>query len=254
MQVKCKVVLIMTKKISLATYLAHAGICSRRKADGLVRQGLVTLNGEVVCEPGTPVLQNDLVCYLGKLVQLETKTYILLNKPAGYLSSVSDKEHGRKTVIDLVQGACQQRLYPVGRLDYQTTGLIVMTNDGDFAQRLAHPSYEVIKVYQATLNRALKNIDLEKIYRGLMLEDGFMQVDDIFYTYDQNDYQITVVIHSGKKRVVRRLFEQVGYKVIALDRVEYAGLTKQDLMVGQWRFLTSLEIANLGVKKIIKKA
>jgi 23S rRNA pseudouridine2605 synthase len=235
----------MSKKISLATYLAHAGICSRRKADGLVRQGLVTLNGQVVCEPGTPVLPQDLVCYAGQLVKLESKIYILLNKPAGYLSAVSDDEHGRKTVLDLVEGACDERLYPVGRLDYQTTGLIVLTNDGDFAQRLAHPSYEVVKIYQAILNRDLKTSDLNAIYNGVPLEDGFMQVDDIFYANQHDDRNIIVVIHSGKKRVVRRLFEHVGYEVLALDRVQYAGLTKQDLKVGQWRFLTPQEVANL---------
>lgn len=235
----------MHKKISLATYLAHAGICSRRKADGLVRQGLVSLNGKIVQEPATPVLPQDQVCYQGKLIKLESKIYILLNKPAGYLSSVSDQEHGRKTVIDLVQNACKERLYPVGRLDYQTTGLILITNDGDFAQKLAHPSYEIIKVYQATLNCDFRTSDLNEIRKGVQLEDGFMRVDDIFYANQNNDRNIMVVIHSGKKRIVRRLFEHVGYKVIALDRVEYAGLTKQGLKVGAWRFLTSQEIENL---------
>ena len=235
----------MSKKISLATYLAHAGICSRRKADGLVRQGQVSLNDKIIYEPGTPVLPQDLVYYQGKLVRPEPKIYILLNKPAGYLSAVSDEKHGRKTVLDLVQGACSERLYPVGRLDYQTTGLIVITNDGDFAQRLAHPSYEIIKIYQATLNHDFKTQDLNQIRKGVQLEDGFMRVDDIFYANKYSDRDITVVIHSGKKRVVRRLFEHVGYKVVALDRVEYAGLTKQGLKVGQWRFLTNQEIANL---------
>lgn len=238
----------MSKKISLATYLAHAGICSRRKADGLVREGKVKLNGQIVQEPGTPVLPNDLVHYRDELIQVQAKKYILLNKPAGYLSAVSDEPHGRKTVLDLVQGVCQERLYPVGRLDYHTTGLIVITNDGDFAQRLAHPSYEVVKIYQATLDHNFKTADLNQILNGVPLDDGFMQVDDIFYANEQDDRNIVVVIHSGKKRVVRRLFEYVGYEVVALDRVEYAGLTKDGLKVGQWRFLTSQEISNL--KKI----
>lgn len=248
MQAKCEDDLVMSKKISLATYLAHAGICSRRKADGLVRQGLVSLNGKIIQEPGTPVLPQDRVCYQGKLVKLEPKIYILLNKPAGYLSTVSDQEHGRKTVIDLVQDACTERLYPVGRLDYQTTGLLVITNDGDFAQRLAHPSYEVVKIYQATLNRDFHVSDLNELRKGVMLEDGFMQVDDLFYANSSDDRNIIVVIHSGKKRIVRRLFEYLGYKVVALDRIQYAGLTKQGLALGKWRFLTSQEIMNL--KKI----
>lgn len=235
----------MSKKISLATYLAHAGICSRRKADALVRAGLVSLNGVVTKEPGVSVIAGDQVFYQGQMVAPEAKVYLLLNKPLGYLSAVSDEAQGRKTVIDLVKGACDERLYPVGRLDYQTTGLIVLTNDGDFAHQLAHPSYEITKIYRATLNRDLMFKDLNYIKDGVPLEDGFMQVDDIFYSNKHNDKDITVIIHSGKKRIVRRLFEYLGYEVLALDRIEYAGLSKQGLAVGKWRFLTSEEIAKL---------
>lgn len=252
----------MHKKKSLGTFLAHAGVCSRRNADLIVRRGLITLNGLVVQEPGTPVQPTDKVVYQGKLVVLEQKVYILLNKPAGYLSAVSDEERGRKTVIDLVQNACQERLYPVGRLDYQTTGLILLTNDGDFAQRLAHPKYEVTKTYRATLNTNLKQSDLTRLKNGVLLEDGPMRVDDIYYdqaitnnkeTNKNNnqlnnnlDYKnIVVKIHSGKNRIVRRLFEHFGYLVVKLDRINYAGLTKQGLKVGSWRFLTDNEVAKI---------
>lgn len=238
----------MHKKKSLGTFLAHAGICSRRNADAIVRCGLVTLNGLVVREPGTPVQPTDQVVYQGKLVVLEQKIYILLNKPIDYLSAVSDQEHGRKTVIDLVQHACQERLYPVGRLDYKTTGLILLTNDGDFAQRLAHPKYEVTKTYRATLNTNLKQNDLNRLKKGVLLADGLMQPDDIDYDKINNnlDYKnIIVKIHSGKNRIVRRLFEHLGYHVASLDRINYAGLTKQGLKVGSWRFLTSAEITKI---------
>lgn len=236
----------MTKKISLATYLAHAGICSRRKADVLVRQGQVVLNGQIMLEPGMPVLPGDQVFYQNKLITIESKVYILLNKPVNYLSAVSDLKHGRKTVVDLVKNACQERLYPVGRLDYQTTGLLLLTNDGDFAQKLAHPKYEVIKIYSATLNADFRFQDLGKLKSGIDLEDGFMQVDDAYYDPNNRNYKVVhVVIHSGKNRIVRRLFEHLGYQVLALDRIYYAGLSKGNLKVGQWRYLTSLEVSNL---------
>lgn len=236
----------MHKKISLGTYLAHAGICSRRKADTLVRRGLVQLNGEVVKEPGLEVKKDDVVLYQGQPVKSERKVYVLLNKPLDCLSAVDDEDFGRKTVVDLVKNVCPQRLYPVGRLDYRTTGLIVLTNDGDFAQRLAHPRYEVTKIYKATLNSNLKQTDLTRIKRGVILDDGPMVVDDIAYDTASNDKkQVIVTIHSGKKRVIRRLFQYVGYRVVALDRINYAGLTKQGLKVGQWRLLSNNEINQL---------
>jgi len=236
----------MSKKISLGTYLAHAGICSRRAADVLVRQGQVKLNQQVVLEPGLAVLPGDQVFYQNKLVSIEPKVYILLNKPLNYLSAASDLKHGRKTVIDLVKNACQARLYPVGRLDYQTTGLIILTNDGDFAQKLAHPKYEVTKIYCVTLNINFHVEDLALLKAGLELEDGFMQVDDIYYDTLKRDCKVVhVVIHSGKNRIVRRLFEHLGYHVIALDRIAYAGLNQQDLAVGKWRFLSPSELTAL---------
>lgn len=236
----------MHKKISLGTYLAHAGICSRRNADTIVRQGLVTLNGKVTKEPGMPVLPGDRIFYKNKLVQLEKKVYVLLNKPLDYISAVSDEGFGRKTVIDLVKNACNERLYPVGRLDYQTTGLILLTNDGDFAQKLAHPRYEVTKIYRVTLNTNFKHSDLTRLKNGILLEDGPMVVDDIFFEHStQNQKTVNVVIHSGKNRIVRRIFQHIGYRVIALDRINYAGITKRGLKVGQWRFLTSQEVLQL---------
>ena len=238
----------MLKKISLGTYLAHAGICSRRNADTIVRQGLVTLNGVIIKEPGMQVLEKDIVLYCGKPVELEKKVYILLNKPSDYLSAVVDTEYNRKTVIDLVKNACKERLYPIGRLDYKTTGLIVVTNDGDFAQKLAHPSYEVTKIYRVTLSHNFKHSDLTRIKNGILLEDGPITVDDIFYD-NLGDYKnIIVVLHSGKNRIVRRIFEYAGYRVIALDRINYAGLTKRGLKLGQWRFLNDSEIQKMMIR------
>jgi 23S rRNA pseudouridine2605 synthase len=239
----------MSKKVSLGTYLAHAGICSRRKADLLVRQGLVCLNHQIVLDPGMPVLSGDQVLYQNKLVLLESKIYILLNKPLNYLSAVSDLKHGRPTVIDLVKHACKERLYPVGRLDYQTTGLLLLTNDGDFAHKLAHPKYEVIKIYSVTLNVNFKLQDLELLKSGVYLKDGLMQVDDAYYDPNTRNHKIVqVVIHSGKNRIVRRLFEFLGYQVVVLDRICYAGLSKNNLKTGQWRFLSAQEILNLTKK------
>jgi len=238
----------MRKKTSLGTYLAHAGICSRRNADTIVRQGLVSLNGAVVKEPGTPVLEGDIVLHRGKPVKLEKKVYVLLNKPSDYLSAVTDTEYDRRTVLDLVKNVCEERLYPVGRLDYKTTGLIVLTNDGDFAQKLAHPSYEVTKIYRATLSHNFKHSDLTRIKNGILLEDGPMLVDDIFYDNPGDYKNIIVVLHSGKNRIVRRIFEHVGYRVEALDRINYAGLTKRGLKLGQWRFLDSHEVQKLIAK------
>lgn len=236
----------MHKKLSLGTYLAHAGVCSRRNADTVVRRGLVCLNGTIIKEPGTAVKEGDVVLYQGQPIKLEKKVYVLLNKPLDYISAVSDEDQGRKTVVDLVKGACKERLYPVGRLDYQTTGLILLTNDGDFAQKLAHPRYEVTKIYRATLSANFKQSDLNRIKNGLVLDDGPMIVDDIYYDKHSNDQKnVIVAIHSGKNRVVRRIFQHVGYRVVSLDRVSYAGITKGNLRVGQWRFLTNNEVMQL---------
>lgn len=236
----------MQKKTSLGTYLARAGICSRRKADLIVRDGLVTLNGEVVREPGWEVKANDVVMYQGRKVVPENKVYILLNKPTDYLSAVSDDGRARPTVVDLVKKVCSERLYPIGRLDYRTTGLIILTNDGDLAQRLSHPSFEVTKVYRAELSVPFKHSDLNRVKGGVLLDDGPMVVDEIYLDKNSSDKRHVIVsIHSGKKRVVRRLFQHVGYRVVQLDRIVYAGLTKQNLRVGQWRLLKEHEIAQL---------
>lgn len=236
----------MHKKISLGTYLAHAGVCSRRKADKLVRDGLVRLNGEIITEPGTTVKQDDVVLYQGRKIRPEKKVYILLNKPTDILSAVTDGIRDRKTVVDLVKGACSERLYPIGRLDYRTTGLIILTNDGDFSQRLAHPKYEVTKIYRAELNVGFKQSDINRVKRGVVLDDGPMTVDDIYFDKFSNDKKhVIVVIHSGKKRIVRRIFQHIGYRVLKLDRINYAGLTKRGLKVGQWRFMKGDEIAKL---------
>ena len=236
----------MQKKISLGTYLAHAGVCSRRKADALVRRGLVQLNGMVVKEPGVEVKKDDTVSYQGRVVQAERKVYVLLNKPLDCLSAAEDEDMGRSTVVDLVKDACPQRLYPVGRLDYRTTGLIVLTNDGDVAQRLSHPRYEVPKIYKATLNANFKQSDITRVKRGVVLEDGPVIVDDIYHDpHSKDKKQVIVVIHSGKNRIIRRLFQHVGYRTLALDRINYAGLTKKGLKVGHWRFLTNQEVIEL---------
>ncbi len=236
----------MQKKTSLGTYLSRAGVCSRRKADTLVRDGQVMLNGTIVREPGWEVKANDVVMYQGRKIQPENKVYILLNKPTDYLSAVSDDDRERQTVIDLVKKACSERLYPIGRLDYRTTGLIILTNDGDLAQRLAHPSFEVTKIYRAELNVAFKQSDLNRVKGGLLLDDGPMMVDEIYFDKNSPDKRHVIVsIHSGKKRVVRRLFQHIGYRVLQLDRIEYAGLTKQGLRVGQWRLLKEHEVSQL---------
>jgi 23S rRNA pseudouridine2605 synthase len=236
----------MHKKTSLGTYLAHAGICSRRKADALVRQGLVRLNGKVVTEPGTDIKKNDIILYQDRRVLPEKKVYIVLNKPTDCLSTVVDEGYDRDTVVDLVKDTYSQRMYPIGRLDYRTTGLILLTNDGDFSQRLAHPRYEITKIYKATLNVAFKQCDLDRLKRGVILDDGPMQVDDIYFDkFSKDKKDVIIVIHSGKKRIIRRLFQYVGYRVMLLDRINYAGLTKRGLKVGKWRLLSGNEIVQL---------
>ena len=234
-----------TGEIRLNKYLADSGICSRREADDLILAGAVTVNGEVVTELGTKVKTTDKVVYGGQTLNREKLRYVLLNKPKGVITT-SDDPYERHTVMDLVEGACQERIYPVGRLDRNTIGLLLLTNDGELAKTLTHPSHEVKKLYHVTLNKPLTASDFEKIEKGLMLEDGPIEVDKIDYvTDDPTMREVGVEIHSGRNHIVRRIFESLGYEVIKLDRVMLAGLTKQNLPRGHWRFLTSAEISML---------
>ncbi len=229
----------------LNKYIAHCGICSRRQAVDIIKNGQVTVNGEVAKEPFYQVKKNDKVQYKGKLVKPESrKVYILMNKPKDFITTVSD-ERGRKTVMDLLKGKVQERVFPVGRLDRQTTGLLLLTNDGDLAKRLSHPSYKVKKVYHVVLNKPLAKNDLEKIQKGIELEDGIAEVDGIDYVTGAPKTEIGIEIHIGKNRIVRRIFEHLGYEVEKLDRMYYAGLTKKDLPRGFWRYLTEQEVIML---------
>jgi 23S rRNA pseudouridine2605 synthase len=223
-------------------YLAQAGICSRRKAVQLIKDSLVTVNGVVVTNPAYQVKETDAVKCNNKLIKHQEKIYLLLNKPKGYVTTASD-ELGRKTVFDLVSLAHKTRLFTVGRLDKDTTGLIVLTNDGDLAQKLAHPRYQIKKIYEATLDKPLPEEDMLIIKKGIRLRDGIIKVDALA-SFDRG-MTIKVTLHSGKKRVIRRIFEALDYKVKKLDRINYAGLAKKGLQPGAWRFLTAAEISLL---------
>ena len=232
-------------EIRLNKYLADSGICSRREADDLILAGAVTVNGMVVTELGTKVKPSDKVMYGGQTLNREKLRYVLLNKPKGVITT-SDDPYERHTVMDLVEGACQERIYPVGRLDRNTIGLLLLTNDGDLAKTLTHPSHEVKKLYHVTLNKPLTTNDIEQIRAGITLEDGPIVVDKIDYvTDDPTMREVGVEIHSGRNHIVRRIFESLGYEVIKLDRVMFAGLTKLNLPRGHWRFLTNSEISML---------
>lgn len=234
-----------TGQIRLNKYLADSGICSRREADDLILAGAVSVNGEVVTELGTKVNTTDKVVYGGETLNREKLRYVLLNKPKGVITT-SDDPYERHTVMELVEGACQERIYPVGRLDRNTIGLLLLTNDGDLAKTLTHPSHEVKKLYHATLDKPLTKNDLAKIREGLVLEDGPIEVDGIDWVVDDpTKREIGIEIHSGRNHIVRRIFESLGYEVVKLDRVMFAGLTKQNLPRGHWRFLTPSEISIL---------
>ena len=229
----------------LNKYVAHCGVCSRRQAADFVKEGLVTVNGNVVVEPFYQIKKGDQVTFRGKPIKPEVrKVYILMNKPKGLITTVKD-ERARKTVLDLLKDKVNERVYPVGRLDRDTTGLLILTNDGDLAKKLSHPSHKVQKFYQVVLDRPLTLKDLEKIRGGLTLEDGEVNVDGIDYIKDAGKNEVGVEIHIGKNRIVRRIFEHLGYNVEKLDRTYYAGLTKKDLPRGQFRFLTQREIVML---------
>ncbi|MBR5846142.1 MAG: pseudouridine synthase [Rikenellaceae bacterium] len=229
--------------IRLNRYIAQSGLCSRREADELIADGKVTVNGVVVTEMGTKVQQTDEVCVNESRVVSEKKVYILMNKPKGYVTTVED-DHATKTVMDIVKGACSERIYPVGRLDKNSLGVLLMTNDGDLTKTLTHPSFEKRKVYQVTLDKPLTKADMEQIVEGITLDDGFIQADEVSYV-NESKKEVGIEIHSGRNRIVRRIFEHQGYTVTKLDRVLFAGLTKKNLKRGQWRFLTPQEVGML---------
>jgi 23S rRNA pseudouridine2605 synthase len=226
--------------VRLNKYIANSGICSRREADNLIVAGAITVNGEVVTELGTKVMPVDEVRYEDKLLQREKPVYILLNKPKGFITTTED-ERGRDNVMMLIEGACSQRVYPVGRLDRDTTGLLLFTNDGEMTKKLTHPRHGIKKIYQVELETDMSLADFETLANGIELSDGLMQPDDLAFVDDQKNV-LGIVLHSGRNRVVRRLFEHLGYEIKKLDRVYYAGLTKKDLPRGTWRFLRQEEI------------
>ena len=230
-----------TAPVRLNKFLANAGVCSRREADDFIEAGVVTVNGQVVTELGTKILRTDEVKFHDQPVTLEKKVYVLLNKPKDYVTT-SDDPQQRKTVMDLVQGACPERIYPVGRLDRNTTGVLLLTNDGDLASKLTHPKYLKKKVYHVFLDKNVTLNDMQQIAEGIELDDGTIKADAIDYAHATDKKQVGIEIHSGKNRIVRRIFEHLGYRVVKLDRVQFAGLTKKNLRRGDWRFLTEKEV------------
>ena len=230
--------------IRLNKYLANAGVCSRREADEFIQSGVVTVNGVVATELGMKVKRSDEVKFHDQPVTLEKKVYVLLNKPKDYVTT-SDDPQQRKTVMDLVKDACPERIYPVGRLDRNTTGVLLLTNDGDLASKLTHPKFLKKKVYHVFLDKNVSEEDLQKIAEGIELEDGEVHADAIEYADDRDKSQVGIEIHSGRNRIVRRIFEKLGYRVVKLDRAQFAGLTKKNLRRGDWRFLTEKEVEML---------
>ena len=230
------------EQMPLNKYIAHAGISGRREAAEMVKAGHVTVNGDTVLEPGYKVKYKDVVRLKGKVLQLQvTPVYILLNKPKDYICTANDPE-GRKTVLDIIKNATTQRMFPVGRLDRNTTGVLILTNDGDLAQKLTHPSYEIKKIYEVTLDKPVTKADMESIAAGVELEDGFIAADAVSYLSNTSKNVIGIEIHSGRNRIVRRIFEHLGYDVRHLDRVMFANLTKKNVDRGKWRFLAEKEV------------
>ena len=230
--------------IRLNKFMANAGICSRREADEFITAGAVTVNGQVVTELGTKILRTDEVMFHDTPITLEKKVYVLLNKPKDYVTTSEDPQQ-RKTVMDLVKDVCPERIYPVGRLDRNTTGVLLLTNDGDLASKLTHPKFLKKKVYHVYLDKNVTARDMQQIAEGIELDDGEIHADAIEYASDQDKSQVGIEIHSGKNRIVRRIFEALGYRVVRLDRVQFAGLTKKNLRRGDWRFLTEKEVEML---------
>lgn len=233
----------LDKEVRLNKYIANSGVCSRREADELIEAGKITVNDVVITELGSRVMPGDVVKYNDRVMMGEKRVYILMNKPKGYVTTLEDP-HADQTVMDLLKGACKERVYPVGRLDKNSVGVLLITNDGELAEQLTHPSFQKKKVYQATLDKALSRSDMEAIAAGVTLEDGFIKPDAVEYA-DENRRDIGIEIHSGRNRIVRRIFESQGYKVVKLDRVYFAGMTKKKLKRGAWRFLSAKEVATL---------
>lgn len=227
--------------IRLNKFLANAGVCSRREADEFITAGVVSVNGEVVTELGTKVKRSDEIKFHDQPINIEKKVYVLLNKPKDYVTT-SDDPQNRKTVMDLVSGACRERIYPVGRLDRNTTGVLLLTNDGDLASKLTHPKFLKKKIYHVYTDKNVTAADMRQIAEGITLEDGEIHADAIDYASPTDKKQVGIEIHSGKNRIVRRIFESLGYRVVKLDRVFFAGLTKKNLRRGDWRFLTEQEV------------
>lgn len=235
-------------KIRLNKYIANTGLCSRREADEMIEAGAFKVNGVIVTQLGTKIGPEDKVHYGDQLLRREKMVYVLLNKPKDYITTTDDPQE-RKTVLDLVAGAGDERIYPVGRLDRNTTGVLLLTNDGDLAERLMHPKYNVEKIYQVSLDMNLRKEDFDKILEGVELEDGFIKADDMSFVGDGEDHkEVGIVLHSGRNRIVRRLFEHLGYTVKHLDRVGYAGMTKKNIPRGKWRFLEDKEVGFLKMK------
>ena len=232
------------KELRLNRYIAMSGKCSRREADELIVKGEVMVNGNVVTELGVKVQPTDEIRLKGEVLSNEKKVYILMNKPKGFVTSVDDP-HAEKTVMDIVCNACSERIYPVGRLDKNSVGVLLLTNDGDLTEKLTHPSHNKKKVYQITLERALTNLDLQRARDGIDLDDGVIIPDAVDFVMPNNRKEIGIEIHSGRNRIVRRIFEELGYGVHKLDRVYFSGLTKKHLKRGQWRFLTDKEVSML---------
>lgn len=229
--------------IRLNKYIANAGICSRREADTLIQSGVVKVNGQIITTLGYKIKPTDVVEVEGQKIKNEKKVYILLNKPKDYLTTTKDPQN-RKTVMELVKNACKERVFPVGRLDRQTTGLLLLTNDGELADKLMHPKSKIPKLYHIVLHKNFSGTDFEKLSKGIELEDGFIKPDALSYAMGKKN-ELGIQIHSGRNRIIRRIFEHLGYDVIKLDRVMYAGLTKKNLPRGKWRFLTEKEVAYL---------
>jgi 23S rRNA pseudouridine2605 synthase len=231
-------------KVRLNKFIANSGICARREADELIKQGFISVNGKKVTDMGIKVSMSDTVEYRGKKLVPGKKVYILLNKPKGYVTTVKDP-HAENTVLDLVRESTTERIYPVGRLDKATTGVLLLTNDGDLAGKLTHPSFGARKVYHVFLDRDVTKNDMETIVEGVELEDGKVSADAISYADSEDHTQVGIELHSGQNRVVRRIFEKLGYRVRKLDRVSFAGLTKKNLQRGHWRHLTLKETSML---------
>lgn len=231
-------------KIRLNKYIAQAGICSRREADNLIAAGKITVNGKVITELGARVSAQDEIIYGGKKLKPEKNVYILLNKPKDCVTTLSDP-HAKRTVMDLIKHKGEERVFPVGRLDKPTTGVLLLTNDGMLAERLTHPSYNKLKIYHVFLDKDLSEQHFKEIRKGFELDDGFIKADDLSYVDDDRKNQVGIEIHSGRNRIVRRIFAHLGYEVEKLDRVYFAGLTKKGLQRGHWRYLSEKEISML---------